>query len=62
MQLSFNLTNEPIQGTYSVVAQKASGKTIHHPFTVEEYGNCCSGFRFLAAIPVGAGKRNWTEW
>ncbi|XP_042665577.1 alpha-2-macroglobulin isoform X1 [Centrocercus urophasianus] len=37
MQLSFNLTTEPIQGTYSVVAQKASGKTIHHPFTVEEY-------------------------
>ncbi|XP_052557716.1 alpha-2-macroglobulin isoform X2 [Tympanuchus pallidicinctus] len=37
MQLSFNLTTEPIQGTYSVVAQKASGKTIHHPFSVEEY-------------------------
>ncbi|NXL89093.1 A2MG protein, partial [Alectura lathami] len=37
IQLSFNLTSEPIQGTYSVVAQKASGKTIQHPFSVEEY-------------------------
>jgi len=54
IQLSFNLTTEPIQGTYAVVAQKAFGKTIHHPFSVEEYGNCCSSFSFLAAIPVGA--------
>ncbi|NXC37818.1 A2MG protein, partial [Penelope pileata] len=37
IQLSFNLTSEPIQGTYSVVVQKASGKTIQHPFSVEEY-------------------------
>ncbi|XP_021250433.1 alpha-2-macroglobulin-like [Numida meleagris] len=37
IQLFFNLTAEPIQGTYSVVAQKASGKTIQHPFSVEEY-------------------------
>eukprot|EP00076_Gallus_gallus_P033040 XP_024998578.1 alpha-2-macroglobulin isoform X2 [Gallus gallus] len=37
IQLSFNLTTEPIQGTYAVVAQKAFGKTIHHPFSVEEY-------------------------
>ncbi|XP_068022131.1 alpha-2-macroglobulin-like [Melanerpes formicivorus] len=36
-QLSFNLTFEPMQGTYRVVAQKASGRTIHHPFSVEEY-------------------------
>ncbi|NXU15292.1 A2MG protein, partial [Pardalotus punctatus] len=37
IQLFFNLTSEPIQGTYSVVAQKASGKTIQHSFSVEEY-------------------------
>ncbi|NWI79741.1 A2MG protein, partial [Dryoscopus gambensis] len=37
MQLFFNLTSEPIQGTYNVVAQKASGKTIQHSFSVEEY-------------------------
>ncbi|KFV74296.1 Alpha-2-macroglobulin, partial [Dryobates pubescens] len=36
-QLSFNLTFEPMQGTYTVVAQTASGRTIHHPFSVEEY-------------------------
>ncbi|NXW49926.1 A2MG protein, partial [Nyctiprogne leucopyga] len=37
IQLFFNLTSEPMQGTYTVVAQKASGKTIQHPFSVEEY-------------------------
>ncbi|NXB19550.1 A2MG protein, partial [Rhagologus leucostigma] len=37
IQLFFNLTSEPIQGTYKVVAQKASGKTIQHSFSVEEY-------------------------
>uniref|UniRef100_A0A8B9N8T5 Alpha-2-macroglobulin n=1 Tax=Accipiter nisus TaxID=211598 RepID=A0A8B9N8T5_9AVES len=37
IQLFFNLTSEPMQGTYTVVAQKASGKTIRHPFSVEEY-------------------------
>uniref|UniRef100_A0A672V329 Alpha-2-macroglobulin n=1 Tax=Strigops habroptila TaxID=2489341 RepID=A0A672V329_STRHB len=37
IQLFFNLTSEPIQGTYRVVAQKASGKTVQHPFSVEEY-------------------------
>ncbi|NXT03582.1 A2MG protein, partial [Jacana jacana] len=37
IQLFFNLTSEPMQGTYKVVAQKASGKTIQHPFSVEEY-------------------------
>ncbi|NXJ23108.1 A2MG protein, partial [Dicrurus megarhynchus] len=37
IQLFFNLTSEPIQGTYSVVTQKASGKTIQHSFSVEEY-------------------------
>ncbi|NWV27583.1 A2MG protein, partial [Origma solitaria] len=37
IQLFFNLTSEPIQGTYSVVAQKASGKAIQHSFSVEEY-------------------------
>ncbi|NXN41121.1 A2MG protein, partial [Rhinoptilus africanus] len=37
IQLFFNLSSEPMQGTYAVVAQKASGKTIHHPFSVEEY-------------------------
>uniref|UniRef100_A0A8C5TPJ6 Alpha-2-macroglobulin n=1 Tax=Malurus cyaneus samueli TaxID=2593467 RepID=A0A8C5TPJ6_9PASS len=37
IQLFFNLTSEPIQGTYTVVAQKASGKTIQHSFSVEEY-------------------------
>ncbi|NWI96005.1 A2MG protein, partial [Pitta sordida] len=36
-QLFFNLTSEPMQGTYTVVAQKTSGKTIQHPFSVEEY-------------------------
>ncbi|NXP73779.1 A2MG protein, partial [Ramphastos sulfuratus] len=36
-QLFFNLTFEPMQGTYTVVAQKASGKTVRHPFSVEEY-------------------------
>ncbi|NXK02547.1 A2MG protein, partial [Herpetotheres cachinnans] len=37
IQLFFNLTSEPMQGTYTVVVQKASGKTIRHPFSVEEY-------------------------
>ncbi|NXA20361.1 A2MG protein, partial [Ibidorhyncha struthersii] len=37
IQLFFNLTSEPMQGTYTVVAQKTSGKTIRHPFSVEEY-------------------------
>ncbi|KFQ03622.1 Alpha-2-macroglobulin, partial [Leptosomus discolor] len=37
IQLFFNLTSEPMQGTYRVVVQKASGKTIQHPFSVEEY-------------------------
>ncbi|KGL79417.1 Alpha-2-macroglobulin, partial [Tinamus guttatus] len=37
IQMFFNLTSEPIQGTYTVVVQKASGKTIQHPFSVEEY-------------------------
>ncbi|NXO80716.1 A2MG protein, partial [Sitta europaea] len=37
IQQFFNLTSEPIQGTYTVVAQKASGKTVQHPFSVEEY-------------------------
>ncbi|NXU42725.1 A2MG protein, partial [Drymodes brunneopygia] len=37
IQLFFNLTSEPIQGTYTVVAQKASGNTIQHSFSVEEY-------------------------
>ncbi|XP_032534613.1 alpha-2-macroglobulin isoform X1 [Chiroxiphia lanceolata] len=36
-QLFFNLTSEPVQGTYTVVAQKTSGKTIQHSFSVEEY-------------------------
>ncbi|NXI50773.1 A2MG protein, partial [Chloroceryle aenea] len=37
IQLSFNLTSEPMQGTYTVVVQKASGKRVQHPFSVEEY-------------------------
>ncbi|XP_009318447.1 PREDICTED: alpha-2-macroglobulin-like, partial [Pygoscelis adeliae] len=37
IQLFFNLTSEPMQGTYTVVAQKVSGTTIRHPFSVEEY-------------------------
>ncbi|KFV60267.1 Alpha-2-macroglobulin, partial [Tyto alba] len=37
IQLFFNLTSEPMQGTYTVVAEKASGKTVRHPFSVEEY-------------------------
>ncbi|KAJ7399906.1 hypothetical protein BTVI_111483 [Pitangus sulphuratus] len=37
IQLFFNLTSEPMQGTYTVVAQKTSGKTIQHSFSVEEY-------------------------
>uniref|UniRef100_A0A8C0URL0 Alpha-2-macroglobulin-like n=1 Tax=Cyanistes caeruleus TaxID=156563 RepID=A0A8C0URL0_CYACU len=37
IQLLFNLTSEPIQGTYTVVAQKAAGKTVRHSFSVEEY-------------------------
>ncbi|NWH48380.1 A2MG protein, partial [Fregata magnificens] len=37
IQLFFNLTSEPMQGTYTVVVQKASGKKIQHPFSVEEY-------------------------
>ncbi|XP_027579703.1 alpha-2-macroglobulin [Pipra filicauda] len=37
IQLFFNLTSEPVQGTYTVVAQKTSGKTIQHSFSVEEY-------------------------
>ncbi|XP_027761877.1 alpha-2-macroglobulin-like, partial [Empidonax traillii] len=37
IQLFFNLTSEPMQGTYAVVAQKTSGKKIQHSFSVEEY-------------------------
>ncbi|NXY54021.1 A2MG protein, partial [Callaeas wilsoni] len=37
IQLFFNLTSEPIQGTYTVVVQKDSGKTTQHSFSVEEY-------------------------
>ncbi|NWY63558.1 A2MG protein, partial [Erithacus rubecula] len=37
IQLFFNLTSEPLQGTYTVVVEKASGKTVRHPFSVEEY-------------------------
>ncbi|NXG18607.1 A2MG protein, partial [Grallaria varia] len=37
IQLFFNLTSEPMQGTYTVVAEKTSGKTIRHSFSVEEY-------------------------
>ncbi|XP_063004724.1 alpha-2-macroglobulin [Melospiza melodia melodia] len=37
IQLFFNLTSEPMQGTYTVVAQKASGKKVQHSFSVEEY-------------------------
>ncbi|NXF11299.1 A2MG protein, partial [Smithornis capensis] len=37
IQLFFNLTSEPIQGTYAVVTQKTSGKIIQHLFSVEEY-------------------------
>ncbi|NWI65975.1 A2MG protein, partial [Todus mexicanus] len=37
IQLFFNLSSEPMQGTYTVVAQKTSGKTVRHPFSVEEY-------------------------
>ncbi|OWK54545.1 Alpha-2-macroglobulin, partial [Lonchura striata] len=37
IQLFFNLTSEPTQGTYTVVAQKASGKKVQHSFSVEEY-------------------------
>ncbi|NXQ75953.1 A2MG protein, partial [Quiscalus mexicanus] len=37
IQLFFNLTSEPIEGTYTVVAQKASGKKVQHSFSVEEY-------------------------
>ncbi|NWS27001.1 A2MG protein, partial [Polioptila caerulea] len=37
IQLFFNLTSEPMQGTYTVVTQKASGKLVQHSFSVEEY-------------------------
>ncbi|NXR34085.1 A2MG protein, partial [Zosterops hypoxanthus] len=37
IQLFFNLTSEPIQGTYTVVAMKATGTTVQHSFSVEEY-------------------------
>ncbi|NXA38213.1 A2MG protein, partial [Eudromia elegans] len=37
IQMFFNLTSEPIQGTYTIAVQKASGKTIQHRFSVEEY-------------------------
>ncbi|NXW67191.1 A2MG protein, partial [Hirundo rustica] len=37
IQLFFNLTSEPIQGTYTVVAQKATGKKVQQSFSVEEY-------------------------
>ncbi|XP_062470022.1 alpha-2-macroglobulin-like isoform X1 [Pezoporus occidentalis] len=37
IELFFSLTSEPVQGTYKVVVQKASGKTVRHPFSVEEY-------------------------
>ncbi|GAB1291337.1 Pregnancy zone protein [Apodemus speciosus] len=36
-QLSFPLSVEPALGTYKVVVQKVSGKTIQHSFEVKEY-------------------------
>lgn len=53
IELFFSLTSEPIQGTYRVVVQKASGKTVWHPFSVEEYGNCHFSFKFLTVSPMG---------
>lgn len=53
IQLFFNLTSEPIQGTYTVVAMKATGTTVQHSFSVEEYGNCHCNFKFLTASSRG---------
>lgn len=38
-QLSFRLISEPIFGEYSIIVNRASGKTFTHPFTVNRYGN-----------------------
>ncbi|XP_053306303.1 alpha-2-macroglobulin isoform X2 [Spea bombifrons] len=37
VQESFQLTSEPSQGTYKVVAVRAKGPRVQHSFTVEEY-------------------------
>ncbi|KAH0628660.1 hypothetical protein JD844_010059 [Phrynosoma platyrhinos] len=36
-QLSFHLASEPMEGTYLVVVEKASGKKVKHSFIVKEY-------------------------
>ncbi|XP_052030728.1 alpha-2-macroglobulin-P [Apodemus sylvaticus] len=36
-QLSFPLSSEPTQGSYKVVLRTESGRTIEHPFSVEEF-------------------------
>ncbi|XP_066211857.1 alpha-2-macroglobulin-like [Saccopteryx leptura] len=36
-QLTFPLSSEPFQGSYKVVVQKESDRSIKHPFTVEEF-------------------------
>ncbi|NP_036620.2 alpha-2-macroglobulin precursor [Rattus norvegicus] len=36
-QLSFPLSSEPTQGSYKVVIRTESGRTVEHPFSVEEF-------------------------
>ncbi|XP_004451443.2 pregnancy zone protein [Dasypus novemcinctus] len=36
-QLAVSLSSESMQGSYKVVVQKESGRTIEHPFTVKEF-------------------------
>ncbi|XP_014307153.1 ovostatin homolog 2-like [Myotis lucifugus] len=36
-QLSFRLISEPMFGEYSIIVNRASGKTLTHPFTVNRY-------------------------
>ncbi|ELV12412.1 Alpha-2-macroglobulin [Tupaia chinensis] len=40
LQLSFPLSSEPFQGSYTVVVQKESGGRTKHQFTVQEFENC----------------------
>lgn len=45
-QLSFPLSSEPTQGSYKVVIRTESGRTVEHPFFVEEFGTDCGNIVF----------------
>ncbi|XP_042307565.1 alpha-2-macroglobulin-like isoform X2 [Sceloporus undulatus] len=48
-QLSFPLASEPMEGTYTVVVEKTSGKKVERAFTVKEY--VLPKFEVLVKVP-----------